>query len=120
MEVVFLRVARQGAEHLTGEGRIGSWALETIPPDMLAQQVQWNLQGTFAFDDTHVRGTLEPPSSVHLTELRMAAIEVPESTVQLTEPLPLSVDLGTLHWAVGPAHVDVHTPCSVEGHHGGA
>src|SRR4029453_12363419 len=61
-------------------------------------------------DDTHVRGTLEAPSSVHLTELRMAAVEVPESAVQITEPLPLSADLGTLRWAAGPAHVDVPTP----------
>ena len=30
--------------------------------------------------------------------------------MQITEPLPLSIDLGTLHWAAGPAHVDVHTP----------
>ena len=72
--------------------------------------MQWHLHGTFALDDTQVRGTLETPSSVHLTELRMAAVEVPESTVQITEPLPLSVDLGTLRWAAGPAHVDVHTP----------
>ena len=86
-------------------------ASDKIPPDLLtAQQVQWNLHGTFALDDTHVRGTLETPSSVHLTELRTAAVEVPESAVHITEPLPLSVDLGTLRWAAGPAHVDVLTP----------
>ena len=84
---------------------------DTIPPDLFAaQQVQWDLQGTFALDDTHVRGTLETPSSVYLTALRTAAVEVPESPVQITEPLPLSVDLGTLHWAAGPAHVDMHIP----------
>ena len=77
-----------------------------------AQQVQWDLQGTFALElkYTHMRGTLETPLSVHLTELRTVAVEVPESAVQITEPLPLSVDLGTLRWAAGPAHVDIHTP----------
>ena len=122
MEVVLRRVAGQGAEHLTAAGTYRLMgASDQIPPDVLtAQQVQWDLQGTFALDDTHVRGTLETPSSVHLTELRTAAVEVPESAVQITEPLPLSVDLGTLHWAAGPAHVDIHTPRGVEGHHGGA
>ena len=83
MEVVLRRVAGQGAEHLTGAGTYRLMgASETIPPDMLAaQHVQWNLQGTFALDDTHVRGTLETPSSIHLTELRTAAVEVPESAV---------------------------------------
>ena len=112
MEVTVRRVAGQGAEHLTAAGTY--WlrgASDTIPPDVLtAQQVQWDLQGTFALDDTHVWGTLETPSSVHLTELRTAAVEVPESVVQITESLPLSVDLGTLRWAAGPAHVDIHTP----------
>jgi hypothetical protein len=89
-------------------------ASDTMPPDVLtAQRVQWNLHGTFALDDTHVRGTLETPSSVHLTGWRTAAVEIQESTVQITESLPLSVDLGTLRWAAGPAHVDVHTPRAV-------
>jgi hypothetical protein len=112
MEVVLRRAAGRGAEHLTAAGTYRLMgASDNIPPDVLtAQHVQWNLHGTFALDDTHVRGTLETPSSVHLTELRMAAVEVPESAVRITEPLPLSVDLGTLHWAAGPAPVDVHTP----------
>jgi len=112
MEVVLHRVAGQGAAHLTAAGTYRLMgASDKIPPDVLAaQHVQWNLHGTFVLDDTHVRGTLETPSSVHLTELRMAAIEVPDSAVQITAPLPLSVDLGTLRWAAGPAHVDVHTP----------
>ena len=112
MEVALRRVAGQGAEHLTAAGTYRLMgASDTIPPDLLAaQHVQWNLHGTFALDDTHVRGTLETPSSVHLTELRTAVVEVPESTVQITESLPLSVDLGTLRWAAGPAHADVHTP----------
>jgi len=111
-EAALHRVAGQGAAHLTAVGTyqlVG--ASDNIPPDVLAaQHVQWNLHGTFALDDTHVRGTLETPSSVRLTEWRTAAIEVPESVMQITEPLPLSVDLGTLHWAAGPAYVDVHTP----------
>ena len=112
MEVALRRVAGQGAEHLTAAGTYRLMgASDTIPPDLLAaQHVQWSLHGTFALDDMHVRGTLETPSSVHLTELHMATVEVPESAVQITEPLPLSVDLGTLRWAAGPAHVDVHTP----------
>jgi hypothetical protein len=112
IEVVLRRVAGQGAEHLTAAGMYQlTGASANIPPDVLtAQHMQWHLHGTFALDDTHVQGTLETPSSVHLTELRMAAVEVPESAVHITEPLPLSVDLGTLHWAAGPAHVDVHTP----------
>ena len=112
MEVALHRAAGQGAEHLTAAGiyRLMG-ASDQVPPDVFAtRQVQWDLQGTFALDDTHVRGTLETPSSVHLTELRTAAVEVPESAVQITEPLPLSVDLGTLHWAAGPTHVDIHTP----------
>jgi len=115
MEMVLRRVAGQGAKHLTAAGTYRLMgASDNIPPDVLAaQHVQWDLQGTFALDDTHVRGTLETPSSVHLTALHTAAVEVPESTVQITEPFPLSVDLGTLHWAAGPAHVDVHTPRAV-------
>jgi hypothetical protein len=115
MEVVLRRVTGQGAAPLTVAGTyrlMGS--SDTMPPDMLtAQHVQWNLHGTFALDDTHVQGRLETPSSVHLTEWRTAAIEIPESTVQITEPLPLSVDLGTRRWAAGPAHVDIHTPRAV-------
>jgi len=112
MEVALRRVAGRGAEYLTAAGTYRLMgASDKIPPDVLAaQHVQWNLQGTFILDDMHVRGTLETPSSIHLTELRTATVEVPESAVQITESLPLSVDLGTLHWAVGPAHVDVHTP----------
>jgi hypothetical protein len=112
MEVVLRRVAGRGAEHLTAAGTYRLMGTsDKIPPDLLAaQHVQWNLQGTFTLDDMHVQGTLETPSSVHLTEVRTATVEVPESAVQITESLPLSVDLGTLHWAVGPAHVDVHTP----------
>jgi len=112
MEVALRRVAGRGAEYLTAAGTYRLMgASDKIPPDVLAaQHVQWNLQGTFTLDDMHVRGTLETPSSIHLTELRTATVEVPESAVQITESLPLSVDLGTLHWAVGPAHVDVHTP----------
>ena len=112
MEVVLRRVAGQGAEHLTAAGTYRLMgASDQIPPDVFtAQQVQWDLQGTFALDDMHMRGTLETPSSVHLTELRTAAVEVPESAVQITEPLPFSVDLGTLRWAAGPSHVDIHTP----------
>jgi len=112
MEVTLRRVAGQGAEHLKAAGTYQlTGASENIPPDVLAaQRVQWNLHGTFALDDAHVRGTLETPSSIHLTELRMAAAEVPESLVQITEPFPLSVDLGALHWSAGPVHVDLHTP----------
>jgi hypothetical protein len=112
MEVALLRAAGQDAEHLTAAGTYRFMgASDEIPSDLFAaQQVQWDLHGTFALDDTHVRGTLETPSAVYLTELRTAAVEIPASTVQLTESLPLSVDLGTLRWATGPAHVDVHTP----------
>jgi hypothetical protein len=112
MEVALRRVAGRGAEHLTATGTYRLMgASDKIPPDLLTtQQVQWNLHGTFALDDAPRRGTLETPSSIHLTELRTAAVEVPESAVQITEPLPFSVDLGTLRWAAGPAHVDVHTP----------
>jgi len=112
MEVALLRVAGQGAEYLTAAGTYRLMgASDNIPPDLFAaQHVQWDLQGTFALDETHVRGTLETPSSIHLTELRTAAVEIPASTVQLTESLPLSVELGTRRWAAGPAQVDVHTP----------
>ena len=112
MEVALHRVTGQGTEHLAAAGtyRLAGTA-DTIPPDVLAaQRVQWNLQGKFALDDTHVQGTLETPSSVYLTQWRTAAVEVPESAVQLQEPLPLSVDLGMRRWAVGPAHIDVHIP----------
>jgi hypothetical protein len=112
MEVTVHRVAGQGAAHLTAAGTYRLTGIsDNLPPDVLAaQRVQWNLHGTFALDDTHVRGTLETPSSIHLTGLRMAAAEVTESAVQITEPFPLSVDLGALHWAAGPVHVDLHTP----------
>ena len=112
MEAILLRVAGQSAAHLTATGTyrlVG--AADQVPPDLFAaQQVQWDLHGTFALEDTHVRGMLETPSSVYLTALRTAAVEVPASIVQITEPLPLSVDLGMLRWAAGPAHVDVRTP----------
>jgi Dicarboxylate transport len=112
IEVALHRAAGQGAGHLTVAGTYRLMgASDKIPPDLLTtQQVQWDLQGTFALDDMHVRGTLETSSSVHLTELRTAAVEVPESAVQITEPFPLSVDLRTLRWAAGPAHVDIYTP----------
>jgi hypothetical protein len=112
MEATLSHAAGQGAEHLTAAGMYRLMgAAAKIPSDVLAaRQVQWDLHGTFALDDTQVRGTLETPSSVHLTELRAAAVEVPESAVQLTEPLPLSVDLRTRHWAAGPARIDIHTP----------
>jgi hypothetical protein len=112
MEVILRRVAGQGAEHLTAAGTYRFMgASDTIPPDVLAaQHVQWNLHGMLALDDTHVQGTLETPSSVYLTEWRTTAVDLPDSTVQITEPVSLSVDLGQLRWAAGPAHVDVHTP----------
>src|SRR5438093_7464708 len=62
-------------------------SLQTCAP---CSKCNGDLHGTFALDDTHVQGTLETSSSIHLTELRTAAVEVPTSTVQITEPLPLS------------------------------
>src|SRR5713101_4546999 len=57
MEVVLHRVAGQGAAHLTAAGTYRLMgASDKIPPDVLAaQHVQWNLHGTFALDDMHVR-----------------------------------------------------------------
>ena len=112
LEVAVRHVAGQGAEHLTAAGMYRLTGVsDAIPPDLFAaQQVQWDLQGTFALDDRHVQGTLETPSSVYLTAFRAAAVEVPASLVHITEPLPLNVDLGTLSWTAGPAQVDMRIP----------
>ena len=112
MEVAVLRATGQGTEHLTAEGtyRLRGTAAE-VPPDVLAvQEVQWNLQGTFALDNMHVRGTLEAPSGVHLIDVRQGDAVVPTATVQLTDSLPLSVNLRARQWAAGPAHFTVQTP----------
>jgi hypothetical protein len=112
LEIALHHVAGQGTEHLTAAGTYRlAGASDTIPPDLfVAQQVQWDLHGTFALDDRHVQGTLETPSSVYLTALRTAAMEVPASIVSITEPLPLNVDLGTRGWTAGPVHVDIRIP----------
>lgn len=112
IEVNVLRAAGQDVEHLTAEGtyRLRGSAAQ-VPPDVLAvQEAQWNLHGTLALDHMRLRGTVAASSGVHLRDVRQADAVIPTATVQLTDDLPLRVNLRALQWAAGPAHFTVQTP----------
>lgn len=112
MEVVVHRVSGQGITPLMAEGAYRFMGtLEHVPPDILdVNKVQWDIHGTLALDKQQAGGTVEASSFVSLAGVHTAGLTVPAATVQLTESLPLSVQLKTRQWSGAPAQVNVQIP----------